>query len=245
MALIDHVYLDAGLTDQFDDATDFERIETYSAPPTGADYSTATQDWMLDATDVESGGRAELEDAIECVVAKAQSEILSRARGNRVTLSPVYRPDLSLHMTVAVDTPYLECTGKIAKIDETIDPAGGVLEQTVEIALSRHGGSGLAVTDAPAAPDEPAAPAETPTPRHYYMQYRIGGTTNAPADDEDWDGYITNVAPVLRDEAAPVYQTRFVVRMPEIEESARDAVAVQAVQTFGVAVPQDPLTMGV
>jgi hypothetical protein len=206
---------------------------------------SGTQDWTLEATTVEAGGRDELEDAIECAVAKAQTEILKRARSNRVTLSPVYRPDLSLHMTVEVDTPYLECTGKLARIEETIDPARGVLDQSIEIALSRHGGSGLAVTDPPAAPTQPAAPAETPTPRHYYMQYRIGGTTNAIPDNDDWDGYMTNVAQVLRDPAAPVYQTRFVVRMPEIEESARDAVAVQAVQTFGVAVPQDPLTMGV
>jgi hypothetical protein len=226
------------------DATDYEQDRAFTGEPTGSVLSGTTSDWELAADEVETAGRTELEAAEECAIEKGKIEILRRARLNRVSFSPVYRPDVSLNQTVEVDTPYLECTGKVAAISEVIDPASGTLEQTIEVALSRHGGSGLAATTPTAPADQPELPAETPTSRQYYLQYRIGGTAGVPADNDAWDGFITNVQPFRRVIGANLYQTRFVLRMPEIEEAARDAIEVPAAASFEIEVPQDPLTIG-
>jgi hypothetical protein len=227
------------------DATDYESDRSWNDRPGGFVLKAATNDWESEATDVEYAGRAELEDAEECAIEKAKTEILRRARLNRVTFSPVYRPDVSLSSTVEVDTPYLTCTGKVARIEETIDPTTGTLDQTLEVAISRHGGSGLAATTPTAPVEQPEFPAEEPTPRSYTVQYRIGGTTNAQEDDPEWDGFVTNVQPFRRVPGEPLYETRFVLKMPEIESTAREAIDVPAAESFELEVPEDPLTIGV
>lgn len=227
------------------DATDFEQIKDFEGAPGGAVLSAETQDWTLEATASETDGRAAMAAAQACVLAKGRVEILGRARGNRLTFSPSYRPDITLATTARVNTPGLVGKGKVRRIQEAMDPTTGELSMELGLAISRHGGSGLAVDDPLTAAPQPVAPAEDATPRTYTLGYRIGSTAFSPAEDPDWDGYVANVASngALYDANGPVYRERFTVTMPEIEAAARDATAVQQAQTYQVAVPQDELTM--
>ena len=225
------------------DGADFENVKAYDSTPNGAVFSTKTDDWQADADTAEASGRAAMEAAQEVALAKARATLLDRARNNRLTVPALFDPSITLESTVAVSTAYLTAKGKVARIRETLDTGSGRLDQELEIALSRHGGSGLAVDDPLDAADAPEQTQEETSARHYYMQYRIGGTVNCPADNEDWDGYMTNVQASLRYPGAAVYRERLVVAMPEIEAAARDATRVPAAQSFEVEIPEDTLTM--
>ena len=225
------------------DGADFENVKAYDSTPNGAVFSAKTDDWQTDADTAEASGRAAMEAAQEVALAKARATLLDRARNNRLTVPALFDPSITLESTVSVSTAYLTAKGKVARIRETLDTGSGRLDQELEIALSRHGGSGLAVDDPLDAADAPEQTQEETSARHYYMQYRIGGTVNCPADNEDWDGYMTNVQASLRYPGAAVYRERLVVAMPEIEAAARDATRVPAAQSFEVEIPEDTLTM--
>ena len=227
------------------DGTDFEAVKAYSDVPSGAVFSAATDDWQKDATDAEYNGRLAMQTAQACALAKAAATIRGRARANRAVLDPLFRPDITLESTAEIDTPYLSTTGKVRKVKRQLNPSAGQLSMSLEVALSLHNGSGLAVDDPLDVAEEPAQPTEEKTPRSYDIFYRLGGTTNCVPDDEGWDGYMCNVTEALRDPAAPVYRPRFVVRMPEIEEAARDAVSVAQSAQYEITIPEDPLTMSV
>lgn len=225
------------------DATDYEAVREFTGPPDGASFDSDLQDWVLPADDSEFNGRTEMEAAQECALDKAKAEILGRARGNRVTLANVYSPSITLESTVRVNTPYLVCKGKVARYSERLDIDTGEPSMSIEVALSRHGGSGLASDDPLDAPAAPAAAEETPTARTLYLPYHLGGEEFSAVEDEDWDGYMCNVSEILRFAGAPVYEPRFVVKMPEIEETARDTSTTQQPVTFELEVPEDELTV--
>ena len=67
--------------------------------------------------------------------------------------------------------------------------------------------------------------------------------TGAPADNDAWDGYICNAYSVAQTDPSNLYRERFVLNMPEIEGTARQATSVAGVASYEVAVPQDELTM--
>jgi len=169
--------------------------------------------------------------------------ILDRARANRVIFEPVYDPTIDLSRTLRVNTPALVATGKVAGYRETMGVNTGRLTMRVELAISRHGGSGLAVDDTLDPAAEPTQPTETDTGRVYNVQTRSGGVTGAAPDDDDWDGWITNAYGAARTDPSNIYRERFVLRMPEIEEEARQSIAVQQTAEYEAEVPEDELTM--
>lgn len=225
------------------DAGDYERIDAFDGPPSGSSFVSETQDYQLDADDTEAHGRTELEAAQTCAIAKARVEILGRARGNRVRVSTVYDPTITLASTVRINTPDFVAKGKVAAYTERLDLQTGEPLLSLELALSRHGGSGLASDDPLTAPAQPAQPSETPTARTYQLGVRAGGTEFAPADDDTWDGYICNAYLAALTHPEKAYRERFVLNMPEIEDAARNATEVAQVASYEVAVPQDELTM--
>jgi hypothetical protein len=114
---------------------------------------------------------------------------------------------------------------------------------SLEIALSRHGGSGLGADDPLDPAPEPSQPAEENTGRVYYVQHHSGGIIGVAPDSDDLDGWITNAYGAARTDPDNLYRERFRLRMPEIEATARQAVAVQQAVEIDSAVPEDPLTM--
>jgi hypothetical protein len=126
---------------------------------------------------------------------------------------------------------------------ERLDLNAGFPELDLVLALSRHGGSGIASDDTIAAATKPTQPAETPTDRTYVLGVRAGGVTGAPADNDAWDGYICNAYSVAQTDPTNLYRERFVLNMPAIEGTARDATEAPQTASYEVAVPQDELTM--
>jgi len=225
------------------DARDYESITEYDAEPAGSVLATETDDYQLDADQTTANGRTEMEAAQEVAIAKARTEILGRARGNRVSVGAVYDPSITLASTVRVNTPSLTAKGKVYSYVETLNTANGELNMQLDLAISRHGGSGIATDDPITAPTQPAQPAETPTSRTYSVGVHIGGVTGASADDPTWDGYICNAYGAAQTDPTNLYRERFVLNMPAIEETARNATEVQQAVSYEVEVPQDELTM--
>lgn len=225
------------------DAGDYEQITTFDGPPTGAVLSAKTDDYQLDADQVEAAGRSDLAAAQAVILAKAKTTILARARKNRITVAPVYDPTITLASTVRINCPYLVATGKVAGLRETFDLASGDLVMVLELALSRHGGSGSAADDTLTAPSAPAQADEVTSSRHYFAPIRVGGIPGAVTDSDELDGWLTNAQESERTPGAALYRERLVLRLPAIEEGARNATEVAASVSYSVAVPQDELTL--
>lgn len=225
------------------DSGDYENITDFTGPPAGSVISVKSGDYQLDADTNEEDGRAEMQIAQECALAKVSTEILSRARGNRVEVGAIYNPAITLASTVRVNTPSFTAKGKVFAYTETLNTATGNPSMTIELAISRHGGFGSAIGDPLDPAPEPEQVQEEVTARSYYIGARAGGTINAPPDNTEWDGWITNAYADALTDPTTLYNERFVLRMPEIEEQARNATEAQQPTTYNVVVPQDELTL--
>lgn len=225
------------------DATDYENIREFSGVPGNAVLSPETDDWQVDADQAEADGRTAMEAAQECALAKAKTEILGRARGNRVTVGAVYNPGLDLSSGCTISTPHFSASGKVYSYTETFDLDRGLPSMTVNVAISRHGGSGTGSNDALDAPSQPPQPQEDGHEPYYYLFVRNGGTISSAPESDDWDGWITNAYGPAQTHPNNLYTERFSIRMPEIEASARTAVEAQKEQEYQIEVPQDSLTM--
>ena len=64
--------------------------------------------------------------------------------------------------------------------------------------------------------------------RTYQLGVRAGGTEFAPADNDAWDGYICNAYSVALTHPENSYRERFVLNMPAIEGTAREATEIAA-----------------
>jgi len=225
------------------DGTDFEQVKAYSDAPTGAVFSTKTNDWQIEATDAEEDGRTAMEHAQEVAIAKVKNEMLERARQNEVQASVTFNPAVSLSSTVRLNTTHFAATGKVAQVREIFDLATGEPQQELTLAVSRHNGSGSASDTPIAAPDAPEQAQETVTPRTYYPGTHAGGTTGAPAFDPTWDGWISNAYGAAQTDPDNLYPEQFTVAMPEITKSERDATIAAKTELFEVEIPNDELTM--
>lgn len=227
------------------DAADYEADTDFTGPPSGAILSPATDDYQVDADDAERTGRDAMGAAQTCALGLARTLILSPARENSVSFDPKYDPSLTLEKTARVNTPGLKTTGKVRAITERLNQRTGRPSMTVTLAVSRHDGAGMAADDPLNVAAPPPQTNENPTARTYVIGYRLGGTINAPIDNADWDGWISNAYGDARTEtdATKLYRERFVLRMPEIEQAAREATDLQAVETFDCVVPEDELTL--
>lgn len=198
-------------------------------------------DDVVDEDQITEQARADYEAAQVCAIAKAKAEIQRRHRGNRVTFEPKYRPDIDLGMTLRADAGKAQATGKAHSYEEVFDFDRRRPSITVTLAVSRHGGSGLAVDDPIAAQAEPDAPAEDVPVKQISLGYHIGGDVNSPAQQDDWVGFITNrqVPP----NPTKLYDEKLLVEYPEIEPAARDESTVSTNATINVAIDEDELAM--
>jgi hypothetical protein len=225
------------------DARDYEAQVEYDAPPAGSVLAVETDDYQLDADQTTANGRTELEAAQVVAIEKAKTEILERARGNRVSVGAVFDPTITLESTVRLTTGSISAKGKVYSYREQYNLETGALDQAIELAISRHGGSGIASDDPIVAPSPPAQAAETPTPRTYAVGVEIGGVIGAPADSDALEGYVCNAYGPARTDPTNLYRERFVLNMPEIEAAARNATEATQASALEVAVPQDELTI--
>ena len=227
------------------DATEYEQIDTYTSEPSGSVYNPASGDYEAEATAAEQDGRLAMADAQECAIAMARTEILQRARGNRLPVQIVYRPDMDISKTVRIEATRLTTQGKVAASREILNPTTARMDMTITLAISRHGGSGVAVDSPVQTAPQPATPPETAGSRYHAVGLRLGAKAGAIPDADDLEGYMVNVA-INGDDydpSAETYGHRLSITLPEIEDAARQAVNAPQSTTYTVAVPEDTLIM--
>ncbi len=229
-----------------DDPT-WETSLEYTGTSWAAARELSSGDWAEDLDDT----RTDLEDAQEVAVLVARNTILKSHRGSSVRCQLPYTAHLDLDHTVAIDTAWLTCKGKVRRLVHTFDIDGGAITTDVEIALSRRNGSGLATDTTVAAPAQPADPDETEPETRLDLRFYLGGMPSSRVYDEDWLGYLVNVPDLGRPERNPLlpeikrrtYEVGFAVQYPEIDADYTDPYTAEDAATFDVLVPEDPLTL--
>jgi hypothetical protein len=206
--------------------------------------------------------RTAFETAQECALAKARGDILRAHRGTTVTVSAPFVASLDLSHTAEIDTTYLQCQGKVARIQHRFDLDSGDALTTFDLALYRHNGSGLTVDDALDAVDKADDPDETAPTRRIDFGLFIGGQDNLPkwSTVKDESGYFVNVPfdatygsatiigswqrnPLNPDVATRIYEEGFALKYPDIDSSYADPTNAAAVATYEVAIPEDSLVI--
>jgi hypothetical protein len=221
--------------------------------PVSGGRSSPEGDWIADVYDDATAGRAAVEDAMACVVAAAQGEILRAHRGTTVSWDMPYQPGLSLQHTLSLTLPTLVCHGKVRALRDRLSLDSGEAITTVELAISRRNGSGLVATTPPAAVPQPADPAEPRVDRVVTLGLHIGGRTYSPPEDQTWGGLITNYTydptAVPNWSANPtnpsvnVYSYAFAFPPPEIADDFTATDVDAGTTTYTVDIPDDTLTL--
>ncbi len=244
------------------DTADWDASDASGGPPTGA-TQLGSGDWALDADGDGAVDRDAVDDALEVAMAAARGDILRSHRQTRVSFQTVFQPMLNLSHTVRVNADNLQATGKVSRLEHVLDSATGEATTTVEIAVSRHEGTGLSVSTPIAAPAKPAAPDGSTIPTYLLLRQYTGGSVAdylSPGFEGDtWDevkdlsGFFTNVLfdsltnkLIGQDEVDPVtaqhvYQVQCQVVYPEISGAHIDAAVAGTTTTIEVAVQEDEL----
>jgi hypothetical protein len=244
------------------DTSDWDQTDASVGPPAGA-VQLGSGDWAIDTDDEGDVDRDVVDDALEVAMAAARGDILRSHRQTRVSFQTVFQPMLNLSHTVRVNADNLQATGKVSRLEHVLDSATGEATSMVEIAVSRHEGTGLSVSDAIVAPDKPVPVDGSAIPTTLLLQQFTGGSVadylnpgfegDEYSEIEGQSGFFTNVEfdelsqtrigtdqpnPIL---AKHIYPVQFVVNYPEITGTHIDAAETAATETLEVAVPEDEL----
>ena len=216
--------------------------------PTGS-IELDNGDWCYPATDAESSGRDAMENAQETVLNKCKTEILSGHRENRVNFTCRLDPQIDLSKTVRINTTRLQATGKVYSISHTMRMDDGRAESVISLAVSDPGTVGV-VSETDLDPVEATVDyALSEYEPVEWVPYTIGGRVDSADYDEDADGYFSNyefdsgnLDPFNAEPpTATFYPEQFVINTPEISEGDRQAVNIEAAQTYNVDIPNDEL----
>lgn len=167
--------------------------------------------------------RAETDEVIETLLARAAARIAATHRRNFL--------DYELPYDATVDIGDAGGSGTVYQLTHRLDPTSGRATTLVRIAYSSTTGGSADALDAPSPPD--TSPSHGAPDTSTTLPTRIGSVTGVPPFDEDWEGYTGNV--VLPDAGAEVYDNRFRVVTPDIEDESRDEVTAEAVAAYGVS----------
>ena len=202
--------------------------------------------------------RADFDTACAVALAKASNDVIKSHRGTTVGFATTFLPHIDLSHTVEVDTTYLECQGKVRRLLHQFDIDAGGATTTIEVAISRHNGSGVASSDTLDPPATPAEPAETAPATYRQLLMHIGGQQTQPVWDESWDGYVVNL-PYIEDYqgitgswsrnpanpqiASRIYDEGFHILPDEIAAEYADPAEGAASQTYDVEIPEDAFVL--
>ncbi len=243
-----------------DDATDeeWESSLEYDDYVSGATLMSNGVDKRSDLDEL----RDEYEDAVEIAVLKAKNDILRAHRGTVVTFSAPFLAALNLSHTVAIDTGFLDCKGKVRRITDTWNIDTGESLSTVDVALYRHNGAGLVSDTTIAAPEKAADPTEAAPSTRLNLKLYIGGQDDRPkwSTVETESGYFVNLPfnpndgsatltggwsrnPLNPQVAPRVYEEGFSVQYPDIAATYADPNTAASTAAFEVAIPEDSLVL--
>lgn len=219
-----------------------------------SDGSKVLGDVARDATDDPLTGRSAADDALQVIISTGVTDLLAAHRTTRISFKTTFNPMADLTKTVRLNTGSAIAKGKVARVHHTISIENdGAAETEIELALSRHFGSGLVTPSAQVPDPEPAKPAETGIPTTKHLTSHIGGRTDSLALQSGWDGFFSNwifdpsnTDPFGTDPNNPStvsYPEQFICEYPEISGPALDNIELPATQVIDVEIPLDELTL--
>ena len=177
----------------------------YEPPPAGA-VRDGNGDWIAD--DYDDPARV---DAIETLIARARRKILASLRATRVYGEVPIEPGVERHHVARIQALGIDATGKVARVQHTLDIDAGRATTGVEVALFVADPAGV-TDDLVSAPARPDTLSPGPAVTVIGLPTHLGGLADSPPEDPDWDGYIGNSTTFWS--GAPVYDERFVVKTP-------------------------------
>jgi hypothetical protein len=213
--------------DGWDASTPSTNKGTFAASSDGWQVSGA-HDW-IDLRDTDTR-----DDLLSAAIRMAATRIRRSQRGSTmaVTVLPAAEPALGTWCTITADG--VSGFGQVARLRAAWDFDSHQAGCEVAIILT----SGTMAADAltpPAAPDvSPTAGGYTLSATHALGSH-VGGEAGSPAQDDDWDGWVTNrQAPASGSET---YSGGFTVTTPDVPDEARE----EQVGTQTAAYAIDPL----
>ncbi|MET0047469.1 MAG: hypothetical protein ABW066_06780, partial [Sedimenticola sp.] len=208
-------------------------------------------DWLYEASEAESDGRAAMQEAQRTLLDRVRVEFLDAHRRNAVRYRVPFAAELDISKTLRLVTASVTAQGKLRACGERFDIGSGDAHCEVALAISRSGATGQV---SESTRDPIGAPASDPLTSYAHSRSLgtyLGGRITSPDYDETWAGYVSNyewdpdnVTPfdANPDQTAPVYPDQFVVDTIEIGEADRQAISASAAQVFQVDIPIDELT---
>lgn len=229
-------------------------------------------DWTVTTPDASAGDvsyagdetRAESDACVLTLLAMARVQILSAHRKTRMGFAIPCLPELDLVHAVEVDTTALAATGKVDRVQHTLNIDTGEATTRATLALSGVELSGTvspATLAAPAAQDVDAATgtddwvASLPNLSNHlgaatistaYSDSMMGYIYNAPASITITDGTDTTTGTTgYYDEAEEYPTTGFRIAMPGVADTHRNPLEIAASAEYDIEIPRDTLTQTV
>ena len=228
----------------------WEEQDEYTGPDENA-VQNAIGDWVLsvddDADDV--GNRAAFDLAHITMTNYCKTEILGSHRKNSITFEAPFHPIVNLSHTVRVQADNLVAKGKVRQVIDKFNIETGEAKTEIQVAISAHGGTGLA-SDTPITNLDPveATEAESEYSKFLLLPFYIGGLKNSPPYDEEWAGFITNTSQVgmpHADKNNPAFNhypnVEVALNFPEITGETVESLDLQNEVDIDVQVPEDLL----
>lgn len=212
-------------------------------------------DYYLDSTEDDSAGRDVLDDVQDMVLAIASANLVRAHRNTGVTFRAPFQPMVRLDQTIKLDSAGLVAQGKVRRIADTFGLESGEASTEIELAISRHNGTGLYTPSALTPPAQPAPPTETPPSTRVHLDLYLGGRLASPSLPEDANGYLADYQYDPDTVLVPnwyynpdnpnvkTYGQQFIAIAPDIDEAYTDPAEVTATQVYEVVVPEDLLEL--
>lgn len=200
--------------------------------------------------------RADAEHAIQTLLDTANVKVLGSHRSARVGATTTCNPDIDTDKHIEIDTPELQCLGKVYDGEHVLDFVAGTALTTFTLAPFSLGGTGLIAPDPlvpPASPDPQTETQDWPgqalslavntfgiTP---YTENIMGLILNPPPSIyvEDIPGVGAQSVPNPHFVAGTYPVQGFRCQMPGVIDADRNPAERIIVTNYQIAVPVDPL----
>ena len=206
--------------------------------------STQAEAWGSEPFDSGLSGHTDERDEARrqaffaVLLRQALAQLVDAHRATRISLSlpTPMAAGIDLTHTLQLDDQGVAAQGRVTRVRDTYDHAGGTAITTLEVAVMRGGGT---VTDAlvpPASVDEPQ-----PDPGWTYtsLPTQLGKRPESPPYDDALPGFAGNYSVGVGEE----YPRRFDLPAGEIPAEQRDELPVTIEATYQVAIPNDLLEL--
>lgn len=182
-------------------------------------------------------GRAQVNVALQCLLAEAAAQIAASHRNATLSFQVPAHSELDVCHTVAVEHPQVDAAGKVQRVVTTLDTGSGRAADEITMVLFGALAVGTVPVDplpAPKKPDIPQPPMSTTGSGQTTLD--VSNTSTATHD-----GFLGFSDKPSTEDATRASEFRITV--PEIPASTRDPLTAPATVSYRVGVPADIITL--